>query len=66
LQGTVKSGLWWFSNMLVLGGSMAYTMVRRSEMMAATDRATPAAHSAPPGAAGEPPAAESAASASKP
>jgi hypothetical protein len=25
--------MWWFSNVLVLGGSFAYTMVRRSEML---------------------------------
>ena len=28
-----KSLLWWLSNMVVLGGSMAYTRVRQIEMM---------------------------------
>ena len=28
----VKSALWWFSNLTVLGGSAAYTEVKRQEM----------------------------------
>ena len=28
----VKSSLWWFSNMVVLGGIMAYAKVRQVEM----------------------------------
>ena len=29
-----QSIMWWMSNVLVLGGSFAYTMVRRAEMQA--------------------------------
>ena len=29
-----QSIMWWLSNVLVLGGSFAYTMVRRAEMQA--------------------------------
>lgn len=28
----IKSGMWWFSNIVVLFGSMAYTHVKHSEM----------------------------------
>ena len=31
-----KSSLWWFSNMVVLGGSMAYARVRQLEMKNST------------------------------
>eukprot|EP00050_Salpingoeca_kvevrii_P007850 m.299031 g.299031 ORF g.299031 m.299031 type:complete len:330 (-) comp14021_c0_seq1:127-1116(-) len=34
LTGEVKSFWWWMSNLMVLGGSMGYTMVRRAEMQA--------------------------------
>eukprot|EP01118_Nematostelium_gracile_P006704 TRINITY_DN2161_c0_g2_i1.p1 TRINITY_DN2161_c0_g2~~TRINITY_DN2161_c0_g2_i1.p1 ORF type:complete len:345 (-),score=69.55 TRINITY_DN2161_c0_g2_i1:560-1594(-) len=33
--GEVKTGTWWFSNFLVLGGSLLYTLIKRSEMEAA-------------------------------
>lgn len=33
-----KTALWWFSNAMVLGGSMYYTIVRRAEMKAADER----------------------------
>ncbi|EDV29725.1 uncharacterized protein TRIADDRAFT_20354 [Trichoplax adhaerens] len=32
VTGDIKTTLWWFSNMLVLGGSAAYTYVKHSEM----------------------------------
>lgn len=32
VTGDVKTTLWWFSNMLVLGGSAGYTYVKRLEM----------------------------------
>merc|ERR1711992_330681 len=35
-----KSVLWWTSNLVVLGGSMAYTRVRQQEMKVASQEAT--------------------------
>jgi len=35
--GEVKSGAWWLSNFMVLGGSLLYTYVKRSEMEAAEE-----------------------------
>jgi len=35
-----KSALWWTSNLVVLGGSMAYTRVRQQEMKVASQEAT--------------------------
>jgi len=34
----IKTPLWWLSNAMVLGGSMYYTLVRRSEMKAADEQ----------------------------
>lgn len=33
VYGEHKTPLWWLSNFMVLGGSMAYAQVRRKEMM---------------------------------
>jgi len=33
----VKPGMWWFSNLLVLGGSVAYARVRQMEMSQASN-----------------------------
>jgi GDP-fucose transporter C1 len=35
ISGEVRSGMWWLSNALVLGGSMGYTHFRRLEMLSA-------------------------------
>ena len=36
----IKTGLWWLSNMLVIGGSTAYTVVKHSEMKAQLNQRT--------------------------
>lgn len=36
----IKTGLWWLSNMLVIGGSTAYTVVKHSEMKAQLNQET--------------------------
>jgi solute carrier family 35 (GDP-fucose transporter), member C1 len=33
IAGEGRSSMWWFSNALVLGGSMGYTHFRRLEMI---------------------------------
>lgn len=40
ISGEHKTGMWWFSNVLVLGGSMGYTHFRRLEMLQDHARAT--------------------------
>lgn len=41
--GEIKTALWWLSNVLVLGGSLAYTYVRHSEMKKTFDKEVSAA-----------------------
>ena len=36
----IKTALWWVSNMLVIGGSTAYTVVKHSEMKAQLSQET--------------------------
>ena len=37
MRGATKPLLWWFSNALVLGGSLIYAAVKRNQMRLAKD-----------------------------